>query len=365
MTARQAAASRLTGFQQQLQRKANTAYDDTVYVPGVKPTTAEITANPELAAQQRVIFQGNPKATKWDADNNERRVDFYNNLQKTPTITETLKDARSTQAQANLDAAFSSKKATDLQPAVDAVTNILNTPRNIENTTLQGYVQPLLKRMYNVDGTLKSDPEQIYGLREDIARMMSKPSQAADSNLSHITGELGDIKSVLDGVIESGAPGYKKYLSDFAAASRPIDEQEMLQDLAPTVINKTTGNLTLQGISSALNSIVGQMGRPGLNPAKSISDETMEALFDLRQDLLRQGNRELGKAAGSPTQHNLSVAADIATAGAHTMAHAAAHAVAGPGGNMLLGKVLDDAASKAGSRRRAALENLIFNPPNN
>jgi hypothetical protein len=98
------------------------------------------------------------------------------------------------------------------------------------------------------------------------------------------------------------APGFQKYLSDYATMSKPIDEQNYLQGLK---IADVDGTITLNRVQNALDKIDKARSQPGANDAKSISDATLQQLTALRDDLARAKNIDLGKARGSPTDQNL------------------------------------------------------------
>jgi hypothetical protein len=166
--------------------------DTREYVPGVRPTKAEYSGDPAISQQEVLLRQRNPGAFEGPdgvlTANNAARVKFYEDLAGSPTQVERLRQNREIQANADLDAAFGDKQPVDATPVAETINGVLNNPRGSENTQLQKYVAPLLDRLQNADGTMKSDPEQLYGLREDINRMTSKASQADDPNLSHVAG---------------------------------------------------------------------------------------------------------------------------------------------------------------------------------
>lgn len=303
MGGREAAAARATGETQRLLEPAKPGVDTTQYVPGVSPTEAEYAGNAGISAKQKVTAQAAPEHLRIQQEaNNQARVDHFNDSAGTPTIVNRMIEDRATQAQRDIDAAFGNKKPTDAAPVAQTIQSILTNPRDSENSAVQQYVRPLLSRLVDDTGALKSDPEQLYGLREDVARMMSKSAKAETPTLNHVTGQLSQIKDALDGVIEQGAPGYKQYLQNFATASRPIDEMQVLQDRSP--VNALNGRITPAKYSQMMKSIVDDRQAGGVNPAKSISDDTMNRLFNIHSDLKRMGNLDLGKPNGSDTFMN-------------------------------------------------------------
>jgi hypothetical protein len=65
------------------------------------------------------------------------------------------------------------------------------------------------------------------------------------------------------------------------------------------------GNITLAKVDSALKSLEKARRAPGVNEAKSVTADQINALTSLRDDLLRAKGSEAGKAPGSPTFQNL------------------------------------------------------------
>lgn len=360
MTAAQANASKLTGFNYRMSQQAPLAYDNTPYVAGSTPTLAEATADPAMAAQQRVIAAGDQDFLNLDRKNNEARYDHFDDMAGTPVTTQTMKTARGDQASANLQAAFSQTTPTDATPVMDLATGIMNDPRLGENDDIRKYVGLVQQKLLKPDGTLKNDPENLYGVRENITNMLSKPSLAANPAVNNASGQLLQLKNALDQVIEVGAPGYKKYMSDYATASRPIDAQELLQSYRPN-LSGADGTMQLSRVNSMLKNIGGQMSSGGLSPAKSLTDDQMDGLFNLRSDLLRQNNRNLARPAGSDTANNLSVMGQLGTGAATAGAHVLVSHI--PGANMLLNAVMDNATGKAAAANRATLKNALLNPP--
>ena len=359
MTPAQEAASRATGFNYRMAQQANTKFDDATYVPGSKPTIAETSADPALAAQQRVLANGNPEAANLDRANNEARLDYFDSLAGTPTTVQTLQAARSAQAQTDLNAAFQNKGTADAQPVVDQINSVLAGPdgkRAAVASTLNNVAGALQK----ADGSgLENDPQMLYGVRQHITDLMSKQGQMDNPMAARATAQLQGVKDALDAAIEPAAPGYQQYLRNYAAASKPIDTQELLQSYRPNLMD-AKGNIQLSRVNTMMKSVGQNLTSTGVNPAKSLDDDTVNGLFNLRQDLLRQENRNLARPAGSDTAHNLSVMSQLGEntlmGGAHALA---AHV---PGGNLALGAVLNKASQSSNAVVQRTLANRLFTP---
>ena len=67
----------------------------------------------------------------------------------------------------------------DTQPIVQDIQDILNDPKNRQNTQLGQYVRPLIDRLMNPDGTPKiTDPRELWGWRQDVQHLTSKPRRS-------------------------------------------------------------------------------------------------------------------------------------------------------------------------------------------
>ena len=110
------------------------------------------------------------------------------------------------------------------------------------------------------------------------------------------------MRGLLDQTIEGGAPGFRDYLAAYAQHSRPIEAMQHLQGLNVT---DAQGKIVLGKLDGAIKAIEKQRGLPGPRTADSISDDQLQALRYLRDDLRREGNSALGKSLGSNTFQNL------------------------------------------------------------
>ena len=135
--------------------------------------------------------------------------------------------------------------------------------------------------------------------------------------------------------------------------------QDLLQSYRPNLMNQD-GVMQLNRVHSMLKSVGDQMALPGPNAAKSLTDDDVDQLFNLRQDLLRQNNRYLQRAPGSDTNANNQVSDELGmnalAAGAHVMA---SHV---PGANLLVGPALASAMRSGNAKIRAKMTNRLLTP---
>lgn len=368
MTPAQTQAYRSVAEGQKLNEPQPVGQDLNRYIPGVDPTMAQMEQSANISREQKMLESAIPEDFKTVAkEHNEARQDYFNTVAGSDVDVNNAVEARSAQAERDLDTAFGNKKPTNAQPVSDTIQGILTDPRDSENTAVQQYVRPLLDRLQNADGTLKNDPEQLYGIREDVARMQSKAAKAETPTLDHVNGQLQQIKDALDGVIEKGAPGYQQYLENYSTASRPIDAMRVLQQHENKLYD-TQGRMQLSRVQGMMRNIVDSRAAPGINPYKSIPDETMAKLWALRDDLRRSASAdELAKAKGSDTAQNLmDLAKGAGKMGLAGIAGSAANFVAPVAGPMILNKLAGVAGAindvRAQRKMKARAANMLRPP---
>ena len=273
-------------------------------VPGSQPTLAEATGNSGIAGLQRTMRDVNPNAfMDREAANAAARTAQLESTAGTKADVLAAAQARDAQAAPALANVFSNAQPTNAAPVIQAIDSILSGPGGQRTA-----VSSSLNRVRNMlvdpaTGLPQSDPATLYqSARKEIGDMLDQRMAAANPSGLQASRELLGVRDQLDNAIEAGAPGFKQYLSDYAAASKPINAMEHLQGLNLT---DQAGNVTLAKVQNALNGIAKQAAKPGANPAKDINPQQITELQSLRDDLLRQTNLGLGKSVGSATAQNL------------------------------------------------------------
>jgi hypothetical protein len=341
--------------------------DTTAYVPGVSASTAEIEQTVNAARDAKtanIAHPGASQAAKETADaNNAARQRYVETTIKSPIDILNAKDARAAQAETDLAATWKNKTEADAQPVIDAANEIKASPDG-RRPVVRSAVDAVTNELYDADGKLITDPEQLYGVRKHIDDLLSKEAGATDPKSIRAASNLQQLKTALDGVIEPAAPGFKQYLKNFADASRPIDEMEVLQGHQNKLYD-TQGRMQLSRVQGMMRNIVDSRAAPGINPYKSISDETMQRLWNVRDDLRRSASaQELARTPGSDTGQNLfDMAKQGLAAGGNLVAHGVAHAVAPIAGPIILNAVKGGISNRlaAGAQRKglaAALHNI-------
>lgn len=285
--------------------------DTTQYVPDSIPTQAEYTGHADTALKQKADFEKPETAQllqKRLDDNNQARKDYYTSHAGGQSLINTLTEARDAQAKADEAAALANSKPlpmADAQGLVDHAQSIIDGPA--------GRVAPVRDAMKTIIDTLTddkgqpiTDPAMLMGANRQLNVMLSKAGMLEKPGLRAATAEIMDVKNKLQDAIESAAPGYNQYRQNYQNASKEIEARQLLQDYEPKLYD-SKGNMTLGKVQSVLKDITQQRAAPGVSAAKSLTEDQMSALWNLRNDLQRQGNIDLGKARGSNTSQNLDV----------------------------------------------------------
>lgn len=334
--------------------------DTKEYVPGVNPTEANTMQDARVSRKEKSLESEMPQEFRAArAANNDARLTFYDDLQATPTLKRRLEETRIETGNADLTEAWKNKQPADPQPIFDTAAAILSSPDG-RRPAVRAAVDSVLREMVDAKGNAITDPEMLYGVRKHVDDLLS-PAALKDNPLSaRVTTQLMQLKGVLDTTIEVPAPGFKKYLQNWAEASRPIDEMEVLQGYRGSIVDGQ-GRMTYNGVHKMLKDIVSDRAARGVNAAKSISDETMEKLFALHSDLRRVASSDdLARARGSDSVQNaMDIAKSVAGAGLSGVAHAAANVALPIGGSFVLNAI--NSARRAAGVRRATERAL--NPP--
>lgn len=276
--------------------------DASELVPGSKPTLAEATANPGVAALTRAIRDINPNSPliAREGQNAAARSQFFEDAAGTPEAVESAMKGRDRAASEQLKTIFSQPGAKpDTAPVRQEIEDILSGPSGARPAVKSAMND--VKAILANDGKPISDPETLYNsARKGIDDLISGKDLTKGYG-AQAARELLNVKDKLDEAIEGGAPGFKRYLQDYAEASSPVTSMKFLQGLNLT---DAKGNITLAKVQNAIKRLQDQQAAAGVKAGKSVTTAQTEALKALRDDLLRAQNISLGKAIGSNTVQN-------------------------------------------------------------
>lgn len=279
------------------------AVNDAELVQGSQPTLSQATGNPTLATEERALRRDNPNAfNDRISANNAARLQSLSEVTGTPQTLDTLYAARESQALPLQKQAFEQKQPVKIGWIEGNIDDILKGPAG-KTEAVKTNLNKVKANLRNAKGQLETDPEILYGIRKGIASSLTKAAAQSGSDAQLAAKELHEVMDMLDTKIEQGAPGYKEYKKLYADMSKPINEQEYLQNLN---ITDARGNITLAKVDTAIKNLQKASKLSGVNQAKSISAETVKRLTAIRDDLRREANIDLGKSRGSSTTQELS-----------------------------------------------------------
>lgn len=353
---KETAAYRATAETQKLLEPQPVGRDPTIYIEGVNPTQAHMEQSANVSREAKMLESAIPEEAKTVAkEHNEARQRHFSQLAGSPVDVANAEAARSTQADIDLAATWKNKQDTNAQPVLNAMAQVVASPdgrRPLVRNAMKSVADELAP-----DGKLLTDPEQLYGVRKHIDDLLSKEAGRDDAKSVRAAANLIEVKKVLDGVIETAAPGFRQYLDNFAAASKPIDTMRVLQRYEPKLID-TQGRMQLSRVQRMMNDIVTSRKADGINEFKSIPDEMMGPtgpLWALRDDLRRVASAdELARAKGSDTVQNaLDVAKNVGKAGITALAHTGANMALPVGGSFVLNAVTNKLAGNKLQKRAA------------
>jgi hypothetical protein len=337
-----------------------TALDLSQVVPGSAPTLAEATGNPGIATLQRTFRDLNPAPfVAREEQNAAARASAFGAAAGDKADIAAAEAARDAQATAARNQIFANGQPTSTQPVVDAIDSILVGPggKRPSVVTSLGNVRNLLT---DAEGNAlpNADPAMLYqSVRKGINDMIdTKLGPSANPAGVQASRELLQVRDALDGQIDSAAPGFQQYLSNYSNASTPIDAMRYLQGLNLT---DQQGNITLSKVQSALRNLQKQQGQAGANDAKSVSASQIDALTSIRDDLLRSTNTGLGRSAGSSTAQNLASQQSVASLFPGKLGTAAAKLPAGSIGSGLGGVIGFGAGGAPGAAVGAAIGSRV------
>lgn len=268
-------------------------------VPGSIPTLAEATGNANIAGLQRTIRDTMPNGierfAQRDAGNAAARNAYFDTIAGDRVQLEFYKGMRDVQSKELYDKAIREgfgdiPKATQKQ-----IAELMKTPAMREavadaSTIMQNLQIP------------KTKQGSIQGLLYAKQALDQQIGKAFNSGLSADARSLMQVKDKLGAIIEKTSPAAAEANAVYNQMSIPVNQMELLQGLRLT---DARGNITLQKVQNALNMIEQKSYEKGANSAKSLESSQIKVLEKIRDDLLRSGNQQAGKAIGSNTLQNI------------------------------------------------------------
>lgn len=282
-------------------------------VPGSAPTLAQATGNAGIAGIERGLQSANPQfnnaLTKRLEANAEARIGALANTTGSKADLDAARALRATQGaddylgtQIGIPTSNTEYSALKQTPAFRSAFARAQAMARNAGAAVETQVQN--RANANLGGAAGKPETYVSGqglqiMKEALDDQINKATVAgAKKQAANIAGVRDRLVALMDQEI----PGYAEARANWAAGSRPIDAMSYLQNLNLT---DAQGNITLAKVDSALKSLEKARRAPGVNEAKSVTSDQINALTSLRDDLLRAKGSEAGKAPGSPTFQNL------------------------------------------------------------
>lgn len=290
-------------------------------IPGVQRTLPEAIqgGNPGVSAVYRSLEntpEYGPLLARRAQENAAARQDVYERMMPFPTrqdIADAI-EARAQQEGAAIGDVFKPGQSTNSFPVIQKIDDILSKSSSRKDPVVQSVLKNIKNTLIEAQPStglvqLVDDPAVLYNsTRKPIDRILqNRLGPNAEAIDKTVAGHLQSVKSELDKAIEQGAPGFKQALSDFSETSKPINQSQFLQ----TARTNTEGNVTLQGLNKLIDKAEQMRLGSGANSAKALTDEQMQTLYALRDDMLRSNQINLGKARGSNTIQNAQAAVQL------------------------------------------------------
>lgn len=337
--------------------------DMATHIEGSLPTKAEYSGDPTVSQRETMLRARNPNAFEGKGgrldDNTKARINAYDNMTPSDTTLQRWEAERSAQAQADSAAILQHAKPADATPVSEVLNGILNDPRNVERESVQRNLAPIRDRLLDADGNLKTDPQALWGIYDDLTEKLDKIGKDPQSTMGYVKKETLAVKNALGDVLNTATDGrFQTFRDNYAAKSQQINAGNLLREFRDKFTN-SKGEIMANRFHNWAVDLAETRGDKGIDPAMDIPDDKMRQIISLDKDLKRAGLIDLGKARGSPTDLFGTLAKGMGIVGAH-----AGMAVTSPGvGNLLLHSALTKGEGAMGNWRIKSQTKKHLAPP--
>ena len=280
-------------------------------VPGLRVTTAAGARDPGLAAAEtpiRALDQSGAFPSVLSA-NQQALMDSFRRLSGRPGSIEGAEAKRSSITAPMRESAFANAQPVSVEPIAAAIQGITSNPATQRQTVDQAmsYVTDLLARRVDPEtGTI--NPMALYSVRKDITDAMAGKLSGDLANLRLARGQLSSLLPVIDSTIEAGAPGFNRYMQQFAKSSSAIDQMRLLQGIESRVTTGQPNLMTGEPVLAA-SALRRQLAAKSEEIGAQLSPAAQRRLDNIINEINRgQAATAPGvKAPGSNTFQNMSM----------------------------------------------------------
>lgn len=273
-------------------------------VSGSRPTTAQAARDEGLLIAERGLASSSQRAgsqfARRSAEQNQARNALLNELAKDDTALKAAKGVRAGEASGLYSKSFS---------------EAVKPPEELVSLSKRPAFTEAVKRAQAIaaeEGTDLGDPmNTMKGLHYVKLGLDDIISGARDSSIGKTQQRaIIETQKKLLSIMDDLSPTYKQARSSFKELSAPVNQLESLQGVREKVLNTGTDALTGERIMSAakFSNVLNKAESRG-ELQKVLTKEQFKALESIAADLERGAlSATSGKAAGSNTMQNLSVA---------------------------------------------------------
>lgn len=301
-------------------------------VPGSNPTVAQASRDPGLIISETAVRGMDERGllAQRASEQNRARMQEFDRIARDENTLSAATRKRDRTVEEIAGPAFRAKQPISIgrdantNPVLQVIQQIRATPSGARQTVRSAMDEA--EAALTQEGVDLTDASVLYEIRKDLAlardgKLTGRGKSGAElSNLKQAKSQLSDVIRELDNVIESGAPGYQKYMSLFSKRSIPLDQLKALQDLRRRAVlnisDPATGEPILGAKFSGLlrNNLDNGLNLRGKGPKQGkLSEQQLATLDRISADLDRgaASSASTMKVPGSDTFRNLSVASII------------------------------------------------------
>jgi hypothetical protein len=280
-------------------------------VPGVQPTTAATAFDPGLAAAEtaiRALDQSGAFPSRLSA-NQQAILDSFRRLSGKPGSVAAAEAKRTSVTAPLREQAFAGVTVdpetfqTGIKLVVNqAINNVMKSPVGVRQD-----VETAMKFAADRVARAKS-PMELYEIRKDLAAAAQGKYNQENPSLRLASGQLKQVITAVDDVIEAAAPGFKTYMEKYSKMSGPIDQMKVLQEIERKV---TTGQPNLMTGEPVL--AAGSLRRQLANKAEELDLKLSVPAQTRLDNIVDEINRGMAATApgvkppGSDTFKNMSM----------------------------------------------------------
>lgn len=293
-------------------------------VPGSQPTVGQASGNAGIASLERAASAISPESTVAfqgrEAAQNAARLEALRGIAGTDADRAFAEQARKTSTAPLLEALKNSTAQVDPSRTVTLIDKLIaNAPGR---TQLTNTLKQVKDSLYDESGNLRANASQLYqGARKNLTDLLQAKAGDGSKLNEAISRELSVVMKSLDHQIKQAEPAYGKFMSDYAAMSKPINRMDVGRAIEEKAANPLTGVVQPNAYARALSDKTAQQAT-GFKRATlegTMRPEQMQTLQAIKDDLARTVMaRNSAGTAGSDTVKKLAYSNLIDRAGVPT-----------------------------------------------